>query len=247
VHRDIKPENIFVTTAGEVKVLDFSLAKNAEELGDDTSDDKGTHLGAMTLFGTPEYMAPEQIAGGAVDHRSDVYAIGCVLYELLSGRLPFAADSAVKILDAKLKGSPESIRERAPALDVPAGVSRLVLRALARHPARRFDSARALADALAIALHEPTRRKNRRRAAGAAVFAAVMAFALVLVGREAKPWLEALPNELPWLEPAAPSGADSPAQGETPIEERSAEPGPEREPAREPDAPPVEARRAERP
>ena len=228
VHRDIKPENIFITTDGAVKLIDFSLAKHADELNgemDDPQADAAAKLGAMTLFGTPEYMAPEQVAGGRVDQRADIYALGCVLYEMLSGRRPFHADSAVKVLDDKLKGSPEPVRERARSRDIPHEASRITMRALARHPSRRYGSADDMADAIAHALAAPTRRRSRRRAVGASVFAAVMAFALVLVVQQARPWLEALPSELPWLDPPA---ADDP----TPKRGTSEAPGPAQTPAR---------------
>jgi serine/threonine-protein kinase len=161
------------------------------------------------LFGTPEYIAPEQIAGGRVDRRADLYALGCVLYEMLTERLPFIADSDVAVLDAKLKGSPEPLRERAPNRNLPRSVDRLVMRALARHPSRRHDSAAEMAAEISICLQEPSRRRARRRAAGASVLAAVMAFAAVLVGKQAKPWLNALPEHLPWL---APAGDHAPAR-----------------------------------
>ncbi|MBW2457568.1 MAG: protein kinase [Deltaproteobacteria bacterium] len=206
VHRDIKPENLFLTDREEDKLIDFSLAKSADELGEsarEVREEGASQVGAMTLFGTPEYMAPEQVAGRRVDRRADLYALGCVLYEMLTGRMPFVADSAVQILDAKLKGSPESVRERAPNRAIPRSVNRLVMRALARHPSRRFGSAGEMAQVIANALEEPTRRRARRKAVGGAVFAAIMAFGVVLVAQQARPTLEALPARLPWLgEPA---------------------------------------------
>lgn len=214
VHRDIKPENLFITKDDTVKLIDFGLARSIEELGDPIVDSDGDEadLGAMTLFGTPEYMAPEQIAGGRVDHRADIYALGCVLYEMLTGRLPFVASSSVKVLDAKLKGSPDSVRDRAPNRGIPRTVSRMTARALARHASRRFASATDMAVAIADALDEPTRRRSKRRAVGASVFAAIMGFALVLVVQQARPWLEALPAELPWMKPAEPQEAPAPGE-----------------------------------
>jgi serine/threonine-protein kinase len=199
IHRDIKPENVFVADGDQVKLIDFGLARTSEDpeaRGDDAPEGD---MGAMTLFGTPEYMAPEQVAGGQVDHRADVYALGCVLYEMLTGRLPFRDGSAVKQLDAKLRGNPEPAHLCAPQRGIPRAVSRLTARALARHPSRRFASAAEMADAISDALDEPTRRRTRRRALGASVVAATMGFAVVLLVQVARPWLEELPARLPWL------------------------------------------------
>ncbi len=210
VHRDIKPENLFVTRSGHIKLIDFGLAMSADEIGDVAADSAagGSQLGAMTLFGTPEYMAPEQVAGGRVDARADIYALGCVLYELLTGRMPFVAQSAVGVLDAKLKGSPESLRERAGNREIPRVVDRLVMKALARHPRRRHEDAAAMLVALAEAIDAPSKRRTRRRAVASSVLAATMAFGVVLVVGQAKGLLEQMPSKLPWLKQPAPTSVD---------------------------------------
>ncbi len=211
VHRDIKPENLFITRSGHIKLIDFGLAMSADEIGEAATKDapSGSQLGAMTLFGTPEYMAPEQVAGGRVDARADIYSLGCVLYELLTGRLPFVAPSAVGVLDAKLKGSPDSLRERAGNRDIPRAVDRLVMKALARHPRRRFGDAASLLEALADVIDAPCRRRTRRRAVASSVLAATMAFGVVLVVGQAKGLLEQMPSELPWLKQTAPASVEA--------------------------------------
>ena len=207
VHRDIKPENLILTPAGELKLLDFGIAKTADELGESPHSDgenEAGSLGALTLFGTPEYMAPEQATGGRVDGRADIYALGCVLYELLSGRLPFSEDSDALVLDAKLRGSPASLRAQAPSRDIPRPVERLVMKAIARHATRRYESAAAMAFAVAEILDEPTRARSRRRALGASVLAAIMGFGLVILLGQLRPYFVRLPEYVPWLsEPRA--------------------------------------------
>ena len=206
VHRDVKPANLFLTRQGRVKLIDFGLAKTAEEVLEPGLEATAAEphdeaeLGALTFFGTPEYMAPEQVAGGLVDGRADLYALGCVLYELVTGRLPFVASHTVGLLDAKLRGHPEPPRVRAPARRIPRSVDRIAMRALARHPGRRFSTAAEMADAIVEALERPTRQRQRRRAIGSAVLTAAMAFGLVLVGQQVGPTLaERLPAELPWM------------------------------------------------
>ncbi|MBM4357109.1 MAG: serine/threonine protein kinase [Deltaproteobacteria bacterium] len=202
VHRDIKPENIILTPQGEVKVLDFGIAKTANEVGASIlgeAEPESHPLGALTLFGTPEYMAPEQATGGKFDGRADLYALGCVLYELLTGRLPFNEDSDSLLLDAKLKGNPTSVRAVAGPRAVPRSVERVVMRLLARHPSRRFAGAAELLTAIAEVLDEPTRMQNRRRAVGASVLAAAMGFGVVFVAGQLRPHLARLPEYVPWL------------------------------------------------
>jgi serine/threonine-protein kinase len=142
VHRDLKPENLFVVEHGTTKVLDFGISK----LEDTTRSDPSTLSRNGSLFGTPAYMAPEQIQGGPVDARTDVWGLCTILYELFSGgSKPFAASSMgqLVIAIAKLPYTPLDPRR------VPADVARVVHRGLAKSPADRWTSAEELARALA--------------------------------------------------------------------------------------------------
>jgi serine/threonine-protein kinase len=167
VHRDLKPSNVLCAADGSVRLLDLGLAA---ELDVEPCDEPPSG-GALALHGTPAYMAPEQ-ASGVADERSDVYAVGCMLYELLCGSLPFDGDGEVGALAAKAKGSPEPLSERCPGRAVPSEVDELVLRALARHAAVRFPSATAMREAIERVEAAPARRRSRRR--GAALTALAM-------------------------------------------------------------------------
>ena len=180
VHRDVKPANVFLVESSErVKVLDFGLAKTAEENVGATAERKSE----SSFFGTVEYMAPEQAASGKVDARADLYAVGSILYEMLSGRLPFAGASAMAILDAKLNGSPDLLHERAARRGIPEVAEDVVMRALARHPNSRFQTATEMRRALAVALETPIKQRAARRLFGlGAVGLALAASAFVLAG-----------------------------------------------------------------
>jgi serine/threonine-protein kinase len=138
VHRDLKPDNVFLVRredgTEQAKLLDFGISK-LEQAGE-----RLTQAGA--IIGTPEYMAPEQAVGAAVDHRTDVYALGVMAYELLTGALPFAGDSAIATLVAHQTKPPEPPSRR--RTGIPPDVDALVLRALAKRPEDRFDSMAAL-------------------------------------------------------------------------------------------------------
>jgi tRNA A-37 threonylcarbamoyl transferase component Bud32/tetratricopeptide (TPR) repeat protein len=139
VHRDIKPANIVVTPGGRVKILDFGIAKAAR------ASTEVTRAGAV--LGTLSYMSPEQAAGDPIDHRTDLWAVGVVLYELLAGRPPFAADSMEALFYAIQWRQPTplaALRE-----EVPPALEALVHRLLEKEPARRYADARALAADLA--------------------------------------------------------------------------------------------------
>jgi hypothetical protein len=138
VHRDIKPANILLENGVErVKITDFGLARAA-------ADASLTQSGAVT--GTPLYMSPEQAAGGAIDHRSDLFSLGSVLYAMCTGRAPFRAGHTHAVLRRVIEDTPRPIRELNP--DIPGWLCDLIARLHAKDPAGRFQSARELADLL---------------------------------------------------------------------------------------------------
>jgi serine/threonine protein kinase len=151
VHRDLKPANILVTKQG-VKLLDFGLAKLApvaagsgSYTGPAAKGDQATVAaltGAHTVVGTPQYMAPEQIGGGEVDARTDIFAFGCVLYELITGHRAFEGKSASSIMAAVLATTPTPIEQLVPL--TPPALDRVVSRCLAKDPEDRWQSARDL-------------------------------------------------------------------------------------------------------
>ena len=139
LHRDIKPENILLE-GSRALVCDFGVARAIEVAGGESFSSSGL------VVGTPAYMSPEQATGDTVDRRSDVYGLGCVLYEMLAGELPFAGETAQAVLARKLGEPPRPLRTVRP--DLPPAVERAVLLALEKDPARRPARADLLAEML---------------------------------------------------------------------------------------------------
>ena len=138
VHRDVKPANILLSDDGRVLVADFGIAKAAEGGADLTE--------VGQVVGTAKYLSPEQVEGGALDARSDVYALGVVLYEMVCGRPPFAGDNATTTAVARLTSAP--MRPRKVRAGIPRSLEQEILRAMARHPGDRHASAAELRSAL---------------------------------------------------------------------------------------------------
>jgi serine/threonine protein kinase len=146
-HRDLKPENLFVTKDGRVKILDFGLAKvgpSKDSSGEEATLASGTEPGMV--MGTVGYMSPEQVRGKTADHRSDIFAFGTVLYEMVTGKQTFRKPTSAETMTAILNEEPPSISQIAPAS--PPGLQRVVHRCLEKSPEQRFQSASDLAFAL---------------------------------------------------------------------------------------------------
>ncbi|MDY3552643.1 serine/threonine-protein kinase [Gemmata sp. JC717] len=205
VHRDVKPANILLENGvGRARLTDFGLARAV--------DDAGTTQHG-TIAGTPDYMAPEQATGQLVDHRADLYALGCVIYAASTGRPPFRAATSLGVMHLTVTATPAPIRTLNP--DIPPDLAAVALRLLAKDPADRFQTAETVAAELRAVLIRmqqpdlaPRRSKWRTRAvAGIVVTLTLIAAVLALRPRSDPPEITATdPGDSPQpLSPVAPS------------------------------------------
>jgi hypothetical protein len=224
VHRDLKPQNLMLTGASEapeVKLLDFGLATALTDSEKRPVTDRERALRGFAVFGTPEYMAPEQVAGDPVDGRADLYALGCVLYEMLTGASAFEGPSSVVVMGKQLHETPLAPRVRAPARPIPRAVEAVVLQAMAKSPAGRFPTAVAMRAALEQARGAPLRRRERARTAASVVLmGAALTAAAVVSGRWAHDHAPALEAARPvaMVVAAAPAKPASEAAALPPID-----------------------------
>jgi TolB-like protein/Tfp pilus assembly protein PilF len=185
IHRDVKPSNILITPEGTVKLLDFGIAKLAHS----------NQTGKGGILGTLAYMSPEQIRGTAVDHRTDLWSLGVVLYEMLTGFRPYRAEHDEALIYAIRNDAWEPVTRMNPA--VPAAVARVAERCLARNREERYHSAEDLLADLSRIASAPARLSNSRRflraigAAAVAITVGAGALFLIRAGDEATPAVEA--------------------------------------------------------
>jgi serine/threonine protein kinase len=162
IHRDLKPDNVFLIRNGDrefVKLLDFGVAKMAGA---------GRLTRAGMVFGTPHYMSPEQAAGQSVDHRADVYALGVILYECLTSKVPFEADTYMGVLTKHMFATPEPIDRAAPDASRLGPFGAITMRCLSKAPGDRYASMAELVSALETALEDSGRTSGRGDRSGRA-------------------------------------------------------------------------------
>ena len=215
VHRDVKPSNVLLDENEHVYLADFGLTRRLDEQGDQTAGGNSV--------GTPAYLAPEQIEGESVDGRTDVYALGCLLFECLTGEAPYVRGSRLAVAWAHLEEEPPRASEHHPGL--PQAVDIVIAKAMAKEPEGRYATCGALLQAVgeALGLSRPSRLSGRRLALviASVVVALAATLTVVIVTRggqpPVKPRLFALPNKLARIDPATNAVSDVINVGQGPV------------------------------
>ena len=172
IHRDIKPANVMITNSGDVKVMDFGIARALD-------DASATVTHAWTVVGTANYLSPEQARGEVADSRSDIYSVGCLLYELITGRPPFLGDTPVAIAYQHVSADFIPVSELNP--DLPMGIDAILSGALSKDPLARYQNAREMLDDInRLARGEEVQKKIKDPKRRNLVFAGVIAAVLLL-------------------------------------------------------------------
>ena len=175
VHRDIKPENVFVTREGRIKILDFGIARLTDV--DEVTGDSAVTLTGLGAVGTAAYMSPEQARGSRIDHRADLFSIGIVLYEMISGVSPFRRETAAETMTAVLRDQPPDLPD---TLACPPALDRIIRHCLEKDPGERFQSARDLVFSLDAVTTTAATLAARRRSTPPLVATALIASALAV-------------------------------------------------------------------
>ncbi len=153
VHRDVKPDNLFITKVNDdaffLKLVDFGIARHIDSGSPNDYDPFKVKVTQQhQICGTPEYMAPEQIIGGALDARADLYSVGVTLFRCLTGQLPFEDENRYDLYQAKLQEAPKRLKDALPSGEFPDALEQVVAMALSRTPERRFQTAQQMAYAI---------------------------------------------------------------------------------------------------